>query len=127
MTREEFIEILKVKGYPYKIERDKIVITYGWSVVLANLKSLPPGVEFKNGGSVILGLLETLPPSVEFKNGGHVNLSGLETLPPGVAFENDLDVKIKGLGWVNDNEEIGIEGVGNKRLVHLMISKGLFI
>jgi hypothetical protein len=37
------------------------------------------------------------------------------------------DIYLKGLGWVEDNEGIRINGVDNKRLLHLMIKKELFI
>ena len=127
MTREAFIEILKEKGYSYEMEGGKIIVTYHGSVYLRNLEAPPPGVHFENGGSVNLENLQTLPPDMEFKNRGNVWLENLETIPPGVEFKNDGDVKIKGLGWVEDNEGIRIEGVDNKRLLHLMINKGLFI
>ena len=110
MTREAFIKELEEKGYPYSEEGNKIVVTHhanGGGVNLESLTSLPSGVVFKNGGSVDLESLKTLPPGVEFKNGGLV--------------------KIKELGWVEDNKGIGIEGVGNKRLLNLMIKRELFI
>ena len=127
MTREEFIEILRKKRYSYKMEGDKIVITHGWWVDLDGLETLPPGVAFKNRGHVLLSSLETLPPGVQFKNGGYVGLSRLKSISPGVHFKNDGYVYLKGLGWVENNEGIGIEGVDNKRLLHLMIKKELFI
>ena len=123
MTREEFIAVLKEKGYSYKIQGDKIVITHSGYVWLESLETLPPGVTFKNGGTVDLGL----PPGMAFKNGGNVYLMSLKTLPPGVEFKNRGDVCLKGLGWVEDNEGIRINGVDNKRLLHLMIKKELFI
>ena len=67
MTREEFIAILKKKGYSYEIEGDKLVVTCGdrfENVDLEPLKTLPPGVEFRNVGDVYLGKLKTLPPGV---------------------------------------------------------------
>ena len=147
MTGEEFIAVLDRKGYSYETEGDKIIVTYGGSVYLSNLKTLPPGVEFKNKGDVYLNDLKTLPsgvefgnnrniylnglktlPSgVEFKNGGWVDLENLEAIPPGVAFNNGGSVYLKGLGWVNDNEGIRIEGVENRKLLHLMIKQGVFI
>jgi hypothetical protein len=57
MTREEFIEVLDEKRYSYRIEGNKIVVTSRMGVNLDSLTSLPPGVEFKNGGSVNLKLL----------------------------------------------------------------------
>ena len=147
MKKEEFIEVLKNRKYLYEIQGDKIIVTHNGSVDLENLKTLPPGVEFKNGGWVDLRSLETLPPGVEFKNrgfvylssletlppgvhfknGGWVDLSSLETLPPGVEFNNGGNVWLSGLGWVDHNKRIRIEGVDNKRLLHLMIKKELLL
>ena len=147
MKKEEFIEVLKRKNYLYEIQGDKIIVMHKGSVDLENLKTLPPGVEFMNRGIVYLDSLETLPPGVEFKNRGWVNLSSLKTLPPGVHFKNEGyvnlesletlapgvefnnggDVWLSGLGWVKSNKGIRIEGVDNKRLLHLMIKKELFI
>jgi len=107
MTQEEFIKVLRTKGYSYEIEGDKILVTHRGRVNLDSLQTLPPGVEFKNKGGVFLYSLETLPPGVEFNNGG--------------------DVYLNELGWVRDIKGIMIEGVENKRLLHLMISKGLFV
>ena len=68
MTQEEFIKVLDEKGCSYKIEGDKIIVTYRGSVFLESLTSLPPGVVFKNEGGVDLRYLTSLPPGVEFKN-----------------------------------------------------------
>ena len=58
MTREEFIKILGEEGYySYKIEGDKIVVTFGGYVNLGSLTSIPPGVEFKNVVDVYLNSL----------------------------------------------------------------------
>ena len=147
MKKEEFIEELKQNNYLYEIEGDKIIVTHDGYVYLNSLETLPPGVEFRNGGSVWLNSLKTIPSGVEFRNGGHVslrslktihsgvkfrnggnvNLDSLKTLPSGVEFKNGGDVKLSGLGWVRDIKGIMIEGVENKRLLHLMISKGLFV
>ena len=147
MKKEEFINVLKQNNYLYEIEGDKIIVTHDGYVYLNSLETLPPGVEFRNGGSVWLNSLKTIPSGVEFRNGGHVslrslktihsgvkfrnggnvNLDSLKTLPSGVEFKNGGDVKLSGLGWVRDIKGIMIEGVENKRLLHLMISKGLFV
>ena len=103
MTREAFIEILDRKGYPYEIEGDKIVVSYQWTVNLESLKKLPSGVEFNNGGDVWLHSLKTLHPGVEFKNNVWVSLEKLDT-----------------------RNFTGIEGIDNRRLLNLMISKGVF-
>jgi hypothetical protein len=146
MTREEFIKILDEKGYSYKIEGDKIVITYESLADLDSLTSLPPGVEFKNEGAVNLISLTSLPPGVKFENVGNVYLGSLKSLPPGVKFENvgnvylrpkslPPGVEFKNEGTVNLGSIVGgffeswkgnIEGIDSKRLLNLMIKRGIF-
>ena len=113
MTREEFIKELEKGGYSYDIDGDKIVVTgmnpstakhKHWSEIgsvnLDSLKTLPPGVVFKNEGSVDLSSLKTLPPGVKFSNRGRVFLKHLETIPPGVGFNNRGDVQLT-VVWFN--------------------------
>ena len=131
MTQEEFIEVLDEKGYSYKIEGDNLVVTSGdlyGNVDLQSLTSLPPGVEFRNGGFVALEALTSLPPGVEFKNGGHVYLQSLTSIPPVVEFRNKGSVNLSYLtgGWF-DEWSGNIKGIGSKRLLNLMIKKGMFI
>ena len=57
MTREAFIKVLDEKGCSYDIEGDRIIVTGEVDVYLESLTSLPPGVEFKNGGDVLLDAL----------------------------------------------------------------------
>ena len=108
MTQEEFIKILDKKRYSYEIEGDRIVVTEDGYVWLESLTSLPPGVEFKNGGDVWFNSLTSIPPGVEFKNRGNVDLEPLI----GVRFD-----KWKG----------NIEGISSKRLLNVMIKQGVFI
>ena len=97
------------------------------NVYLRDLASLPPGVVFKNEMSVNLNSLTSLPLGVEFKNGGEVWLGSLTFISPGVEFKNGGDVFLKSLtGGMFDNWNGNIEGIDNKRLLNLMISKGLF-
>ena len=144
MTQEEFIKVLNKEKYSYEIEGDKIIVTSKGYVYLQSLTSLPPGVTFKNKGGVNLGsltsispgvefrnkghvsldALTSLPPGVEFKNGGYVGLDSLTSLPPGVVFKNEGDVYL-GLVWFEDWKG-NIEGIASKRLLNLMISKGVF-
>ena len=107
MTGEEFIEVLDEKGYSYEIEGDKIVVTHGRGVWLDSLKTIPSGVKFKNRGGVDLDSLKTLSPGVEFKNGGTVWLKSL-------------------VGDMFSNWSGNIEGINSKRLLNVMISKGIF-
>ena len=128
MTREEFIKVLDEKGYSYEIVGDLIIVTHRGDVRLESLETLPPGVEFKNEGWVHLDSLKTLPSGVEFKNGGDVDLYSLETLPPGVVFNNGGYVLLESLvgGWFEEWSG-NIEGVDSKRILNLMIKKGVFI
>jgi hypothetical protein len=99
------------------------------SVDLPSLKSLPPDVRFENQGHVYLHSLESLPPGVRFENQGYdVWLDSLESLPPGVRFENQRDVYLSSLveGWFKGWKG-NIEGVDPKRLLNLMIDKGVFL
>jgi hypothetical protein len=128
MTREAFIEVLDEKGYSYKIEGNKIVVTsISGEVWLSDLTSLPPGVEFRNEDYVCLDSLTSLPSDVVFNNGDYVSLESLTSLPSGVVFKNKGNIWLGSLtGWFyewNGN----IEGINNKRLLNLMIKQGVFI
>ena len=147
MTREEFIKVLDNKKYSYKMKGDNIVVTRSGHVGLESLTSLPPGVEFNNKGIVGLESLTSLPPGVEFNNEGFVDLDSLKSLPPGVVFKNGGGVYLKSLtslppgvefnnegfvslrslvgGWFKDWKG-NIEGVDSKKLLNVMISKGIF-
>ena len=127
MTREEFIKILEKEDYSYEIEGDKIIVTYKGIVGLGTLTSLPPDVVFMNGGSVYLDSLTSIPPGVEFMNGGYVGLGALTSLPPGVVFKNRGHVELNSIiGGEFDDWNGNIEGIDSKRLLNLMISKGIF-
>ena len=150
MTREEFIEILDKRGYSYEIEGDKVVVTHKGGVYLNSLTSLPPGVEFRNGGDVWLDSITSLPPGVEFMNRGRVYLRSLTSIPPGVVFKNKGDegdvwldsitslppgVEFRNGGDVSLDYLLGdyfnrwngnIEGIDSKRLLNKMIKDGIF-
>jgi len=149
MTKKEFKQVLERKGYSYKIEGDKIVVTYRGDVDLSLLTSLPSGVVFNNEGHVDLESLTNIPPGVEFNNLGGVYLESLTSLPTGVGFKNDGDVNLESLtsispgvvfknrGSVDLNSLLGgngyfrrwkgnIKGIGQNRLLNAMISLGLF-
>ena len=108
MTKKEFKQVLERKGYSYKIEGDKIVVTYEMGVDLSLLTSLPPGVVFNNEGYVDLESLTSLPPGVEFNNLDDVYL---ESLLGGISYDY----------WKGN-----IEGIYPNRLLNVMISLGLF-
>jgi hypothetical protein len=128
MTQEEFIGVLDEKGYSYKIEGDKLVVTRKGYVDLNSLTSLPPDVEFRNKGDVYLSSLTSLPPGAEFRNKGFVDLELIESIPPDTEFRNEGDVYLESLtdGWFsgwNGN----IEGIESNMLLNLMINKEMFI
>jgi hypothetical protein len=128
MTQKEFIKKLDREGYSYEIEGDKLVVTHEGDVNLQSLKSLPPGVEFKNKGDVWLNALKSLPPGVVFSNEGSVRLHSLTSIPPGVEFSNEGHVYLESLigGWFFEWQG-NIEGIDSKRLLNLMIKRGMFI
>ena len=108
MTSKEFIKVLDEKSYPYEIEGDRIIVTRKTGVWLTLITSLPPVMEFNNGGSVYLDSLTSLPPDVVFKNRGDVYLKSLVG------------------GWFEDWKG-NIEGIDSKRLLNVMIKQGVFI
>ena len=132
MTREEFIEILDIQHYSYKVEGNKIIITKGEGhelafVYLKFLTSLPPGVEFKVWGDVYLDYLTSLPPDTEFNNAGSVILNSLTSLPSSAEFNNGGSVWLSALiSGRFDDWKGNIEGVNWKRLLNKMISLGVF-
>jgi hypothetical protein len=128
MTQEEFIGVLDEKGYSYKIEGDKLVVTRKGYVDLNSLTSLPPDVVFNNGGGVNLRSLTSLPPDVVFNNVLDVNLNSLTSLPPGVEFNNGGSVYLRSLiGGGFEHWSGNIDGIYNKMLLNLMIKQGVFI
>jgi hypothetical protein len=128
MTREEFIKILEEKGYSYKIEGDKIVVTHKNEVDLRILKTIPSDVEFSNRGYVYLLSLETLPSGIEFRNEGGVYLQSLKTLPSGIEFRNEGDIYLEALigDYLFSRWSGNIKGIDSKRLLNLIIKKGIF-
>ena len=130
MTREEFVGILNKEGCPYNIEGDKIVVVGGLigGFIFGSLETIPPEVVFMNKGYVSLDLLKTISPGVVFNNWGNVYLKSLETLPPGVEFNNGGDVSLKSItGKYFSKWDGNIEGIDSKRLLNLMIKRGMFI
>ena len=107
MTQEAFVKVLERKGYSYKIEGNKIVVTYKFYVDLVSLTSLPPGVVFSNEGEVGLGSLEVIPPDAEFRTTYDVNLQSLTG------------------NWFSEWEG-NIKGIRFNRPLNKMISIGLF-
>jgi hypothetical protein len=129
MTQEEFIEVLKKEKYSYKIEGDKIVVTDTETVWLDSLASLPPDVVFKNKEDIYMQSLTSISPDVELKNKGDIYMESLTSIPPGVVFKNKGAVYFGGGligGWFY-NWGCNIEGIDSKRLLNLMIKRGMFI
>lgn len=107
MKRGEFVGALKEKGYSYETKGNKIVVTHRGSVNLKSLKTIPPGVEFRNTENVWLDSLETVPSGVEFRNSGNAYLGSLVG------------------GWFYSWEG-NIEGIDPKNLLNKMIADAVF-
>ena len=150
MTREEFIKVLEEKGYPFKEEGGKIIVTYSVDygyVNLSHLPSIPPGVIFDNTGSVNLEGIDIIPEGTVFTNGGEVFLDGLETISSGVVFNNRKFIYLPSVksispaiefnsygniylisligGWF-EHWRGNIDGIQPNRLLNKMISLGIF-
>jgi len=97
MTRQEFIDLLKVKGYTHKVSKSGVKLTHNGFVYLRSLTTLPEGIKFENHGSVYLGSLTALPEGIKFENHGYVSLHSLTTLPEGIKFENHGSVYLHSL------------------------------
>lgn len=143
MTQEDFIEVLDKNNYSYKIKGDNIIVTKGDGtrgvhLVALNIEdehgisfhiidSIPEGVIFKCKGLVNLNSLEKIPDGVEFRNTGDVWLDNISTseIPQEYVFYNTGSINFSNRSW--DHRWIGnIEGVNDKRLMNLMIKRGLF-
>ena len=127
MTQEEFTKVLKKGNNSYKIKGDKLVVTVLGDVFLNDLTSLPSGVEFRGGHHVHLDSLTSLPPGVVFNNRGDVYLDSITSIPPGVVFKKVYDVKLDSLIGGYFHEWEGNTKLSKKRLLNLMIKKGMFI
>ena len=147
MTQKEFIDVLDRGGFHYRLVNGKVVVTHRSQVFLDNLTSLPPGVEFNTGwnvhlqgvtslpsgvvftnsGFVRLDSIASLPSDVEFSNNGYVNLRSIASINSGVKFTNRGDVYLRSLiGGGFQDWKGNIEGIDSKRLLNMMIKKGLF-
>ena len=145
MTREEFIKVLDERGYSYKIEGDKLIVTYKGTVHISEIESIPSDVVFDNRHHVYLRSLKTLPPDTVFNNRGDVELWDLEELPSGTVFNNTGTVNFridniptstvfngKGIffdgmkNWTYGEWRNKIEGISFSRLLNLMIKQGVF-
>ena len=118
MTREEFIEVLDAKGYSYTEEGNKIIIThldrerFDDNVWFNSLESIPPNVEFRNGGNIM----------IRYFMNGEFSDSGI---PSSVEFNNDGDVWVNKFGWFG-NWKGNFEDINSKRVLNKMVSDGLF-
>jgi hypothetical protein len=118
MTRKEFIRVLEVMGYVYKIEGNRIAIVNDGGVNLGLIKSIPPRVSFNNSGSLWLDI-KSIPSGVEFNNGGNVYLYSLRSIPPGVEFNNSGDVFFNGLDTTS-SDVFKIDGISPVRVLNVM-------
>ena len=95
--RNDFIKLLKDRGYTYELRKDGLVIHHQGGVNLDSLKALPEGIKFENQGGVYLGSLKVLPEGIKFENQGYVDLESLKALPEGIKFENQGGVYLNSL------------------------------
>jgi len=109
MTQEEFIEVLDMKDYRYKIVDDNLIVTH-------------------EGAYIDLDEIETFPDNIIFNNRGDIWLKSLRSIPKSVKFMNKGDVSLERLtGDFFDQFGGNIKGIGYMRLLNHMISKGMFI
>jgi hypothetical protein len=114
---EDSIKLKRIKSDNfYRIVDDKIYVfgnngtvdfnfTEGVIIYSIYARSIPADVEFTNYGAVVLHSTQYIDPSVVFNNDGYVLLKVLNT----------------------ENWKGNIEGVDGKRLLNLMIKRGIFI
>jgi hypothetical protein len=95
--------------------------------VMLSIEEIPENVEFANEGDVYLYHVENIHPSVKFNNEGDVYLYHVENIHPSVKFNNEGDVYLRSLtgNWFSKWGG-NIEGIASKRLLNVMISKGVF-
>jgi hypothetical protein len=84
-------------------------------------------VIFKNRGSLNLNSLGKIPEDVEFKNTGNLSLEDIPTseIPPGFIFGNGGSIDFSNRHW-NHEWSGNIEGINDKRLLYLMIKRGIY-
>lgn len=132
MIQEEFTSILHKKGYSYRIDGDMIIVintnnngVVNPSIDLRDITSIPPNVIFNNSGYVFLTKLTSIPPNVIFNNRRYIDLRNCLKIDSSVIFNNEESIFVDKL--ITNNWEGNIEGIDSKRLLNLMISKGIFI
>ena len=129
MKREEFEKYLDDKGYSHNLdeENDMLVVDDYTNVVLDDIDTIPSGVVFRNRGNVWIDSITDISPGVHFENRGNVILDAVKSIPPGVVFNNFGRVNLASLlEFTLDDWEGHIKGINRKRLLNLMINKGLF-
>ena len=134
MTREEiekefWNEVRELRDTYYtEVKGGKIIVSAfpdedgSCDIDLRELE-IPSDVIFENEGEVTLSI-EEIPENVEFANEGDVYLYYVENIHTSVKFNNEGEVFLKGDwfgGW-----EGNIEGIDSKRLLNVMINKGVF-
>ena len=135
MTREEiekefWNEVRELRDTYYtEVKGGKIIVSAfpdedgSCDIDLRELE-IPSDVIFENEGEVTLSI-EEIPENVEFANEGDVYLYHVENIHPSVKFNNEGDVWLK-VGWFNLIWKGNIEGIDPKRLLNLMIKRGMF-
>jgi hypothetical protein len=134
MTREEiekefWNEVIGLRdNYYTRSEGGKIIVSAfpdedgSCDINLRELE-IPSDVIFENEGDVTLNM-EEIPENVEFANEGDVYLYYVENIHPSVKFNNEGEFWLK--GDLFSNWSGNIEGIDPKRLLNMMIKKGVF-
>ena len=131
MKREEFIEILREKDYPYEETLTRIMVgKYRNDIDLSELKSIPSNVVFRNMGSLSLNSIEEIPSGVVFMNGLYVYLNSLRRIDPSVEFFGYCSPLSRLWGKGEPFEFpifiFGIPGIEDRTILNKMIALGLF-
>lgn len=95
------------------------------SVHLNSLVSFSPGLVFGNNKDVFLNKIKELVPGVEFKNRAGVFIPLLESISPSVEFKNSGPIVFKKLGINTWGWSLRINNIDDKRLLNLMIKRGI--
>jgi hypothetical protein len=125
MTQEEFINVIERKNYPYSIEGDTIVFPSRINNITFDITSIPSNVEFRNGGDVVMNVLESVPANVKFNNGGSIFMHNVKSVDPSSPFLNKSRVFLYEISTMIFPPKI--KGIRNKRILNLMVKRGLFL
>jgi hypothetical protein len=129
MTIKEFIQEIDKGRYSYRRIGDVVIVNIVMGDNSSNIDfDSVKGLIFQGKGDLGLYFVKSIPTGVHFNNNGDVSFKYLESISPGVEFNNRGGVWLGSLSGNNyfHRWEGNISDINNKRLLNLMISKGLF-